>query len=419
MIVEKSDERLGLTSGVAATIAREEEAENVGEIQLASRICQVTPSATLEIAATASAMRQEGIDVCSFSTGEPDFETPAHIRDAAKRALDEGKTRYGPVAGEPKLRAAIAYKLQVEDALCYGEENIVVTNGGKQSLYNLMQVAIAPGDEVIIPTPYWLSYPEMVVLAGGTPVLVATTAETGYKITPEQLRSAITPRTQFFILNSPSNPTGVVYSPDEIRALAAVVVEANIWAVSDEIYAKILYDGAQHLSIGAVGPEIYNRTIVSSGFAKSYAMTGWRVGYLAAPVEIARAAAALQGHSTSNVCTFAQYGAIAALEGGDECVEQMRQAFAERRQVVQSYLDGMPKLSYVRPDGAFYFFINIARTGYTSSLDFCKDLLARYYVAAIPGKAFGRDDCIRLSYATDLESLHKGMERLATFLDRG
>lgn len=280
-------------------------------MKLAARISQVTPSLTLAISAKAKAMKADGLDVCSFSAGEPDFDTPDHIRAAAKAALDAGKTRYGPAAGEPKLREAIAQKLQTDNSLCYGAENIIVTNGGKQSLFNLMLALIESGDEVLIPAPYWLSYPEMVKLAEGTPVILPTTAETGLRITADQIRQAVTPKTKLLILNSPSNPTGMVYTPDEIRAIADVVVEKNLWVVSDEIYEKILYDGAKHLSIGAAGPEIYERTMTSSGFAKTYAMTGWRIGYLAGPPQIIQAVTTIQGHSTSNVCTFAQYGAIA------------------------------------------------------------------------------------------------------------
>ncbi|MCY7324250.1 MAG: pyridoxal phosphate-dependent aminotransferase, partial [Phormidesmis sp. CAN_BIN36] len=272
-------------------------------MKLASRVKQVTPSLTLAIDAKAKAMKRDGIDVCSFSAGEPDFDTPDHIKLAAIDALKAGKTRYGPAVGEPILRDAIAHKLQTDNQLCYSAENIIVTNGGKHSLYNLMMALIEDGDEVIIPAPFWVSYPEMVKLAGGTPVMLQTTAESGYKITPDQLRQAITPKTRLFILNSPSNPTGMVYTPEEVRAIAAVVVEKDILVVSDEIYEKLLYDGAQHLSIGAASSEVFDRTIISSGFAKAYSMTGWRVGYLAAPLEILKAVSLIQGLSTSNVCT--------------------------------------------------------------------------------------------------------------------
>ena len=384
-------------------------------IKLAARVGEVPPSITLAIAAKAKAMKAEGIDVCSLSTGEPDFDTPEYIKAAAKEALDAGKTKYGPVTGEPQLKAAIARKLQSDNNLNYQPENILVTNGGKHSLYNLMMALIDPGDEVIIPVPYWLSYPEMVKLASGKPVIVRTDASTGYKITPEQLSGAITPKTKLFVLNSPSNPTGMVYTPAELKALAEVIVDRDILVVADEIYEKIIYDGAQHVSIGSLGKEIFDRTLISSGFAKAYSMTGWRVGYLAGPIELIKACSTIQGHSTSNVCTFAQYGAISALESSQESVEKMRQAFAQRRQVIFELLDAVPGISCIKPDGAFYMFVNISKTG-MNSLEFCDAFLEQQQVAVIPGIAFGADDHIRLSYATDLGTIKKAVERLDKFV---
>ncbi|MEG4580167.1 pyridoxal phosphate-dependent aminotransferase [Microcoleus sp. MON1_C5] len=384
-------------------------------IKLAARVGEVSPSITLAIAAKAKAMKAEGIDVCSLSTGEPDFDTPEHIKAAAKQALDAGKTKYGPVAGELQLKAAIARKLRDDNNLNYQPENIIVTNGGKHSLYNLMMALIEPGEEVIIPAPYWLSYPEMVKLASGKPVIVQTDASTGYKITPEQLSRAITPKTKLFVLNSPSNPTGMVYTLAEIKALAEVIVDRDILVVADEIYEKIIYDDAQHVSIGSLGKEIFDRTLISSGFAKAYSMTGWRIGYLAGPSELIKATGTIQGHSTSNVCTFAQYGAIAALESSQESVEKMRQAFAERRQVIFELLDAIPGISCIKPDGAFYMFVNISKTG-MNSLEFCDAFLEQQQVAVIPGIAFGADDHIRLSYATDLGTIKKAVERLDKFV---
>ena len=386
-------------------------------MELAARANYVSTSITLAISAKAKAMKAEGIDVCSFSAGEPDFPTPLHICEAAKTAIDNGKTRYGAAAGELALRKAIAHKLQQDNNLNYQPENIIVTNGGKFSLFNLMQVAISYRDEVIIPAPYWLSYPEMVKLADGTPVIVETLAENDYKITPQQLEAAITPRTKLFILNSPSNPTGMVYSPDEIRALAEVIVDRDIAVVSDEIYEKILYDDAQHLSIGSINDEIFARTITCSGFAKSHSMTGWRVGYTAAPLEIVKAMTRIQSHSTSNVCTFAQYGAIAALESSQECVREMLQAFAQRRSYMHQAINDIPLLSCPKPDGAFYLFVDISQTG-KKSFEFCKDLLDQKQVAAIPGIAFGTDNCIRFSYATDLDTIKEGVRRLAEFVEQ-
>ncbi len=384
-------------------------------MKLASRVNQVTPSLTLAIDSLAKEMKKNGEDVCSFSAGEPDFDTPTHIKAAAKKALDEGKTRYGPAAGEPGLRKAIAEKLLRDNQLAYNADNIIVTNGGKQSLYNLIMALIEAGDEVIIPAPYWLSYPEMVTLAGGTSVIVNTSLENHYKITPEQLEAAITPKTKLFVLNSPSNPTGIVYTPEEIAALAKIVVEKDILVVSDEIYEKILYDGAIHRSIASFGPEIFQRSIISNGFAKAFSMTGWRVGYIAGPVEIVKAMTKIQGHSTSNVCTFAQYGAIAALESPQDCIEEMVKAFSERRQYILERVRAIPGLNCPTPNGAFYVFIDISQTG-LKSRDFCQKLLETQKVAAIPGIAFGADDCIRLSYATDLKTIEKGFDRIDKFI---
>ncbi|MBC7996334.1 MAG: pyridoxal phosphate-dependent aminotransferase [Leptolyngbya sp.] len=384
-------------------------------MKLAKRVEQVTPSLTLVIDAKAKALKADGVDICSFSAGEPDFATPDHILAAAKQALDEGKTRYGPAAGEPRLREAIAQKLQKDNGLCYGAENVIVTNGGKHSLFGLMLAMIDAGDEVIMPSPYWVSYPEMVKLAGGIPVILPTDEKSQFKLTPAQLQQAITPKTKLFIINSPSNPTGMVYTPAELAALAEVVVKNDLLVVSDEIYEKLVYDDTKHVSIGSLSPEIYDRTLVSSGFAKAYSMTGWRVGWLAGPVEIIRAATLIQGHSTSNVCTFAQWGAITALESSQTCVETMRVAFAERRQAMFDLINAIPGLSCAKPDGAFYLFPSIAKTGMTS-LSFCDALLEEQQVALIPGIAFGADDYIRLSYATDMDTIKRGMERLDKFV---
>lgn len=360
-------------------------------------------------------MKADGLDVCSFSAGEPDFDTPAHIREAAKTALDQGKTRYGPAAGEPALRRAIAQKLQQDNHLAYDAKNIIVNNGGKHSLYNLMMALIDPGDEVIIPAPYWVSYPEMVELAGGTPVIVETTADTDYKLSADQLKAAITPKTRLFVLNSPSNPTGMVYTPAELQALADVIVAADILVVSDEIYEKILYDGAEHVSIGSLNSEIFQRTVTSNGFAKAYAMTGWRLGYLAASEEIIKAVSTLQSHSTSNVCTFAQYGAIAALTGPQSDLATMRQAFSKRRLAIMDMVGNIDGLSYVEPKGAFYLFVDISRVR-LGSVEFCEKLLAEKQVATIPGIAFGAEGTIRVSYATDLDTIERGMDRLSGFV---
>ncbi len=383
-------------------------------MKLSQREQQVTPSLTLAIDSKAKAMKAEGIDIISLSAGEPDFDTPLHIKEAAQKALQDGKTRYGPVAGEPKLKIAIANKLHSENGLDLPPENIIVTNGGKHSLYGLIMAIIDPGDEVIIPAPYWVSYPEMVKLAGGIPVIVHT-ENNGYKITPDQLKSSITPKTKLFVLNSPSNPTGVVYSPEELKALADIIVEHDLLVVSDEIYEKIVYDGVKQISIASLNSEIFKRTLISNGFAKGYAMTGWRIGYLAGDINIIKAVSKIQGHSTSNVCTFAQYGAITALESDQECVEIMRLAFTERRKFILERVNSIPNISCVKPDGAFYVFLNIGKTG-MDSLTFCEQLLESEKLAVIPGIAFGCNDHIRLSYATDLISLEKALDRLEKFI---
>jgi aspartate aminotransferase len=383
---------------------------------ISQRVAQVPASMTLVIAAKGKAMKAEGIDVCSFSAGEPDFPTPQHIVEAAKQALDEGKTRYGPAAGELRLREAIAHKLQTDNHLDVSPQQIQVTNGGKQAIYNAIAALINPGDEVIIPAPYWVSYPEIVKLAEGVPVMLPTNAESEYKITPQQLQAAIRDRTKLVVLNSPSNPTGVVYSPEEIRALAQVILDHDLLVLSDEIYEKLLYDDAEHLSIGSV-PGLGDRTITCSGFAKAYSMTGWRLGYLAAPLEVIQATSTLQSHSTSNVCTFAQFGAIAALTDPQSppCIETMRQAFDQRRQYMYDRLSQLPNTSVVKPKGAFYMYLNIGKLG-IPSYDFCERLLEEHHVATVPGIAFGTDDCLRLSYATDLASVEKGLDRLETFV---
>ncbi|MEM1424981.1 MAG: pyridoxal phosphate-dependent aminotransferase [Cyanobacteria bacterium P01_H01_bin.130] len=381
----------------------------------AARVAKVTPSITLAITAKAKAMAAEGLDVCSFSAGEPDFPTPSHVVAAAQKALADGKTRYGPAAGEPALRRAIADKLLRDNGLDYQPENVIVTNGGKHSLYGLFMATLDEGDEVIIPAPYWVSYPEMVLLADGKPVIVNTTAEQQYKITPEQLRAAITPRTKFLVLNSPSNPTGQVYSADEIRAIAQVVEETGIYVVSDEIYEKIIYGDEPCLSIAAASPAMRERVFISSGFAKAYSMTGWRVGYLAGPAAVIKDAATVQSHSTSNVCTFAQYGAIAALNESQDCVEVMRQAFAERRERVLARLGKIDGMACDAPGGAFYVFPDVTAFG-LGSVEFCDRLLMEHYVAGIPGAAFGADSNVRFSYATDMDTLMKGLDRLEDFV---
>lgn len=372
---------------------------------------------TLAITAKARQLRAQGVDVCGFGSGEPDFDTPEHIKKAAIAALERGETKYASVAGIDALRAAIAKKLESENGLSYKPSQIQVSGGAKQALYNVIMALINPGDEVIIPAPYWLSYPEMVRLASGIPVIVETSEANRFKITPAQLERAITPRTRLLILASPSNPTGVMYTPEELAALARVVVERDLLVISDEIYEKLTYGEIPHRSIGSIDEEIFARTITVNGFSKAYAMTGWRLGYAAGPQEIIDAANVVQSHSLSNVTTFAQYGAIAALEGDQSAVEMMRQAFARRRDVIYDGVTSIPGITCVRPDGAFYVFPSIEATG-LDSMTFSQRFLEEEHVAVVPGLSFGSDKHIRFSYATDMTTIEKGIERLRRFVAR-
>jgi len=384
-------------------------------IQLSDRAKVIEPSVTLALSARAKALQAEGVDVCDFTVGEPDFNTPVHIREAAKRALDEGKTKYAPAGGVPRLRALIAEKLQCENALPYTAEQVIVSTGGKQALLNLLLAVLGPGDEALIPIPYWVSYPEIVKLARGVPRYLPTTEATDFKITPEQLEAAITPRTRVLVLNSPSNPSGVLYTRAELQALAEVLVKQQVAVLSDEIYEKLLYDGHEHVSIGSLGPEIFDLALTCNGFSKAYAATGWRLGYGAGPRHVIKAAIDIQSHTTSGATTFAQYGAMAALEGPQDAVEAMRVEFERRRDVFLAGLQTLPGLSCTKPAGAFYLFPNIAATG-LDSMTFASRLLEDYHVAIVPGVAFGADANVRFSYATGMVTIEKGLERLRKFM---
>lgn len=382
--------------------------------QTADRVAALTPSLTLAIDAKAKKLKADGLDICGFGAGEPDFDTPQPIKDAAAEALRAGFTKYTPSAGIPELRAAIAAKLERENGVRYQPSQIIVNCGAKHSCYNAILATCNPGDEVIIPAPYWLSYPEMVKLAGATPVIVPTQEANGFKITPDEFCNAMTPATKMIILNSPGNPTGAVYSREELLALAAVALEEDILMLSDEIYEKITYDGAVCTSLASLSPQIYNLTITINGFSKAYAMTGWRLGYVAAPQPIATAIDAIQSHSTSNPTSFAQKGALAALTGDQSCIGEMVKAFAERRAVMYEQLTRIAGITCVKPAGAFYMLPNISAFGLDSTT-FCSRLLDEQNVACVPGIAFGSDAHIRLSYACSMDNIHKGMERLAAF----
>src|SRR5438128_2449776 len=382
--------------------------------KISQRAAALSPSLTLAIDSKAKQMKAEGQDVVGFGAGEPDFDTPQHIKDASLKALNEGFTKYTPASGIPELRQAISDKFKRENGLSYKAAQIIVSCGGKHSCYNVILATCEENDEVIIPAPYWLSYPEMVKLAGARPVIVETTDKTEFKLTPEQLRAAITPRTRLFILNSPSNPTGSLYSRAEIKALGDICVEKNVLIMSDEIYEKLVYDGAEHVSVASFSPTHLEHTILVHGFAKAYSMTGWRLGYLAAPEPIAKAIDAIQSHSTSNPTSFAQKGAVAALSGPQDHLKVWLAEYAKRRSYAHKKLNSIPGISCVNAKGAFYLFPNISKLGLKST-EFCARLLDQEKVAAVPGIAFGADDYLRISYATSMANIEKGLGRLEQF----
>jgi aspartate aminotransferase len=382
--------------------------------RISERAASLSPSMTLAIDAKAKAMKAAGEDVVGFGAGEPDFDTPQHIKDAAAKALAAGFTKYTPSSGIPELREAIAAKFKNENGLTYKPSQIIVSCGGKHSCFNTILATCQPGDEVIIPAPYWLSYPEMVKLAGARPVILPTTDQTEFKVTPEVLRQAITPATRLFILNSPSNPTGTVYSPAEVKALGDVCVEKDVLIMSDEIYEHLLYDGATVKSVASFSQAHYDHTIIVHGLAKAWSMTGWRLGFLAAPEPIAKAIDAVQSHSTSNPTSFAQKGGVAALTGPQDHLPKWLAEFDKRRRYAHQKLNSIPGISCVNARGAFYLFPNISKTGLKST-DFCAKLLETQKVAAVPGIAFGADDYIRLSYATSMANIEKGLDRIDKF----
>jgi aspartate aminotransferase len=382
--------------------------------RISRRAAALTPSITLAIDAKAKQMKAEGIDVVGFGAGEPDFATPAHIVNAAIDALNAGFTKYTPSSGIPELRQAAAAKFKRDNGLDYKPSQIIISCGGKHSCCNVVLATCDPGDEVIIPAPYWLSYPEMARLAEAKPVIIETTDKSEFKITPEQLRAAITPRSRLFILNSPSNPTGSLYTREEIRALGDICVEKGVLIMSDEIYEKLVYDGAEHVSVASFSPAHYDNTIIVHGLAKAYSMTGWRIGLTAAPEPIAKAIDAIQSHSTSNPTSFAQKGAVAALNGPQDHLPIWLAEFARRRAYAWKRFNGIPGISCVNAKGAFYLFPNISGTG-LKSMEFCARLLETEKVAAVPGIAFGADDYIRISYATSMANIEKGLDRIERF----
>ena len=381
---------------------------------IAKNVAELAPSMTLSITSQAKALKKQGVDVLSFGAGEPDFNTPKHIVEAAVKALHDGQTRYTESAGLLDLREGIAAKLMIDNGLQYEASQISVNCGAKHSCYNAILAVVNPGDEVIIPAPYWTSYPEMVRLAGGIPVIVDTKIENGWKITPEEFEDAMSPLTKMIIMNSPGNPTGSVYSADELRKIAEIAVGEDIVILSDEIYEKLVYGDNKHVSIASLGKDIYENTITINGFSKAYAMTGWRLGYTAAPKKIAEAIDTIQSHTTSNPTTFAQYGAIAALQGDQQVVADMRDEFDVRRQYMLGRLQGIKNVKVIEPLGAFYFLVDIEPIG-IKSVNFCEKLLSKAKVAAVPGVAFGAEHTIRFSYATGLDVINGGMDRFEEF----
>ncbi len=378
----------------------------------------IAPSPTLAVDAKAKALKAAGEDVCGFGAGEPDFDTPDFIKEAAIQALRDGKTKYAPAAGIPELRAALAEKFVRENKFDRVDPSqVVVSPGGKFSCYLAILAVCGPGDEVIVPAPFWVSYPEMVKLAGATPKIIFAGDDNGFKVTPQQFREAITPKTKLFILNSPSNPTGAVYTRKELEEIVSIALEKNVLLMSDEIYEHLLYDGAEHHSPASFSVEAAAITITTGGFSKSFAMTGWRLGTLVAPPAIARAIADLQSQTSSNATTFAQYGALAAVRESEKsasAIAGMLKVFDRRRILLNDGLNAIDGIRSLRAQGAFYLFPNIKSFG-LSSTEFSSQLLEKEKVAVVPGVAFGADDYVRLSYATSDEIIEKGLERMTRF----
>ena len=391
---------------------------------ISDRAAAVGDSITLRIGALAKQMKAEGKDILSFSQGEPDFDTPAIIKLAGIEAIQQGKTKYTAASGIPQLKQAIIAKLQRDQGLDYQEDNIVVSCGAKHSIFNAHMALINPGDEVIIPAPYWVSYPDQVLLAGGVPVIVNTSMDSGFKLTPEQLQKAVTKKSKILILCTPSNPTGMMYSEAELRALAEVIVQNNLIVYSDEIYEKLAFGSNQHFSIAQVSNELKQRTIIINGVSKAYSMTGWRIGYMAAAESIAKAVNKIQAQSTSNPVTASQWASIEALNRAEIEAQKMTRTFAERRDFMVDALNAIPQVDCLMPDGAFYAFPRIqaflgkcsASGKLLDSASFCHNLLQEQSVATVPGSGFGAEGFIRLSYSTSMAEIEEGMARISQWL---
>jgi aspartate aminotransferase len=396
-------------------------------MKVSQRAQKVAPSATLAVTNRAKELKAQGKDVVGFGAGEPDFDTPEYIKEAAIKALKEGKTKYTPASGIPELRAAIAKKLEVENGLKYAPEQIVVNIGGKHSVYEAMQAVLDPGDELLLPAPFWVTYPEAAGLAGAVVKIMETSREDSYKITPAQLKKAITSKTAMLVLNSPNNPGGFTYTPDELRALAKVLEGTNVCVMSDEIYEKLIYGDTKFISFAALSQDAYNRTLTLNGLSKTYSMTGWRLGYTAGPLDVIKAMARLQDHMTSNPVTFAQYAAIAAMGPQSAAtIEKMRVEFEKRARYMTDRLRAIEGVVCTEPTGAFYCFPDVSahygRTiggaKITGSMDFAKALLEQAMVGVVPGLPFGCDANVRLSFACSMEQITKGLDRIQKWLSQ-
>ena len=394
-------------------------------IKLSEKGLKISPSVTLEITAKAKSMKDQGIDVVSFGAGEPDFNTPENIVEEGIKAIKEGKTRYTPASGILELKEAVCEKLKRDNNLTYSPKNIIISSGAKHSIYNALMAITNPGDEIIISVPYWVSYPELIKLAGGKPIFIKTKEENDFKYTLEDLNNALSDKTKAIILNSPNNPTGTFYNKNELEKIADWAVKNNIFVISDEIYEKLVYDGENHVSIASLDEKIKDLTILINGMSKAYAMTGWRIGYAAANEEITKVMSNIQSHTTSNPCSISQYASVEGLSGDQSSVEKMKKHFEERRNFMVDTVNSIEGLSCRKPKGAFYVMVNITKIkGKTirgmkieDSLDFAKLLLDEGNVAVIPGIGFGDDDYIRLSYATSMENIEKGLSRIKTIIE--
>ena len=385
-------------------------------MRLSDRLSQISPSATLKITAAAKELAKEGKRIINFAAGEPDFPTPSHIKEAAKKAIDSNFTKYTPSSGTLELKEAICRKLQTENNLSFDVSQILVSCGAKHSLFNAILAIVNPGDEVLIPTPYWVSYPEMVRVAQGCPKFIKTTKENNFKVTKEDLKKVISRKTKLLILNSPCNPTGTLYKEEELADLAHQIIDSNIFVISDEIYEKIIYDGLKFSSIACLGQRIKDLTILVNGVSKTYSMTGWRIGYLAADKSIVKAATNLQSHSTSNPCSISQKAALAAIEADQGFIKDIVNEFGRRRDYLLGAL-GNTILKPIKPEGAFYIFCDISKTN-LDSITFCERLLNEAGVAIVPGAAFGMDNFVRISFACSFEDIREGMKKIENWIDK-